>query len=672
MSDGAYNGFPPSNGDPGPSSAAFSLNSPHVGARAAASSGPTKLKISFKAGEAAGGRHTSFLGEYDRELDEQPDEPLAFEEQFILRVPPHVADGGKGSDGGLRDLVRGKGRGLDGVEFKFLDPRRGVFKIGNTSYATKLVDLPCIVESQKTADSRHLFKVADISQMLIVGDPVTSESAITASPLNVDDYIWQHGITPPMRYARKRRFRKRLSRRTIEVVEEQVEELLKKDEEADECTFDLIDQNPDPDAPDSYYINWTPEDQYYGQWDGTDAGSEAYDDPGTAGADWYEGDGYGEGEEGGEFEEGEEGDGDEDDVLDEDLQAALMEKMEQSDASGSDDDLSGTDEDDDDDDGGASDQEDEDEDEETTEKRAKIKQYTSEIKQLETLIDKKRAGFTGGNPIITKRFEETIKGLQDDVNTKVAARQALLDAIEKDASDARAAKEAEELALAPPVATPAPEGADADADADADAEADDLFDDGEDAEFDATPAVTPMPTPGVTAATPLPEGESPAVADDESDEDDLFGDDLEDDGDVDMPQAPPPAGNDDEDDEEEEEGDVTMEDDEMDEMAALLAAELGNADLGGGAPDDGGVGDGAGEGEGGGVDADALAATAALDEYAHTAEGAGFTGVAAQPPPMPQQVVQFGVEGGVGMRRLASGVVPDDDDDDSSGSDDSD
>lgn len=72
--------------------------------------------------------------------------------------------------------------------------------------------------------------------MLVVGAPA-DEAGITASALNVDDYIWPHGITPPLRHARKRRFRKRLSRRTIEVVEEQVEELLSKDEEAQETSF---------------------------------------------------------------------------------------------------------------------------------------------------------------------------------------------------------------------------------------------------------------------------------------------------------------------------------------------------------------------------------------------------------------------------------------------------
>jgi hypothetical protein len=59
------------------------------------------------------GRKTSFLGEYDRDLDENPTEPLAFEEQFVLRVPESIA-------GNLREMVKGKNKGLDGVEFKFL------------------------------------------------------------------------------------------------------------------------------------------------------------------------------------------------------------------------------------------------------------------------------------------------------------------------------------------------------------------------------------------------------------------------------------------------------------------------------------------------------------------------------------------------------------------------
>jgi transcription initiation factor TFIID subunit 7 len=78
------------------------------------------------------------------------------------------------------------------------------------------------------------------AKMIVVEQPVNSESSITAAPLKVDDYIWPHGITPPLRHVRKRRFRKRMSRKDIEVVEEQVEDLLKKDAEAETTAYGML------------------------------------------------------------------------------------------------------------------------------------------------------------------------------------------------------------------------------------------------------------------------------------------------------------------------------------------------------------------------------------------------------------------------------------------------
>ena len=68
-----------------------------------------KLKLSDKAAAQAPG--TSFLGQYDRELDSD-DEDLAFEEQFILRMPP-----GEDCDK-LRKAVASRQVG-DDVWFKF-------------------------------------------------------------------------------------------------------------------------------------------------------------------------------------------------------------------------------------------------------------------------------------------------------------------------------------------------------------------------------------------------------------------------------------------------------------------------------------------------------------------------------------------------------------------------
>ena len=68
-----------------------------------------KLKLSDKAASQAPG--TSFLGQYDRELDSD-DEDLAFEEQFILRMPP-----GEDCDK-LRKAIASREVG-DDVWFKF-------------------------------------------------------------------------------------------------------------------------------------------------------------------------------------------------------------------------------------------------------------------------------------------------------------------------------------------------------------------------------------------------------------------------------------------------------------------------------------------------------------------------------------------------------------------------
>jgi transcription initiation factor TFIID subunit 7 len=88
-----------------------------------------RLTLSFNKNGAArqeteAGRKTSFLGEYDRDLDENPTEPLAFEEQFILRVPESMA-------GSLREMVKGKNKGLESVEFKFLGMTVLVWKNAN-------------------------------------------------------------------------------------------------------------------------------------------------------------------------------------------------------------------------------------------------------------------------------------------------------------------------------------------------------------------------------------------------------------------------------------------------------------------------------------------------------------------------------------------------------------
>ncbi|KAL8709239.1 MAG: hypothetical protein Q9220_005982 [cf. Caloplaca sp. 1 TL-2023] len=160
----------------------------------------------------------------------------ALEEEFILRMHP-------GDDCEyLRKAIaeRRFGPTHEGgadIRMQFLrqDGRRAIVSIQKRLYAACLVDLPCVIEGMKSWDKKAWFKTADVCQMLLVLGRIENEADAVEYPLprDIDPQTWQyaHGLTPPMRYARKRRFRKRISNRTIEAVEEEVERLCQLDEE---------------------------------------------------------------------------------------------------------------------------------------------------------------------------------------------------------------------------------------------------------------------------------------------------------------------------------------------------------------------------------------------------------------------------------------------------------
>ncbi|KAF8643807.1 hypothetical protein AX16_008825 [Volvariella volvacea WC 439] len=349
-----------------------------------------KLKLSEKAAAQAPGM--SFLGQYDRELDSD-DEDLAFEEQFILRMPP-------GDDcERLRKMVASRDMSND-VWFKFKDSRRAVFHIGNSVYSAKLVDLPCIIESQKTLDNKQMFKVADICQMLVVENRIENDEGLTGQRnFNIDEFIWPHGITPPLAHARKRRFRKRVNRRTIESVEQEVERLLEEDALATEVKYEVLD-NVNPDLSDSEFME--PELPI----DAPTPAISDFGDAATPGADMGEGDYDGLEE---DEEDGPEGD------IDEELAAEL--DLALGDEEG------GEGDDDDDDDDESEDEEDDDDDDEAVQAR---KLLNEEIRDLEAAVAKKTNEIANSaNPLIRKRFEDALKKLTADLEMKVSQRDEL-------------------------------------------------------------------------------------------------------------------------------------------------------------------------------------------------------------------------------------------------------
>lgn len=171
---------------------------------------------------------------YDSDAEDAEADP-AMEEHFILRMAP-----GDDCDY-LRQAIDERKIGIPlkeggaNVSMRFWrgDGRRASINIRGNLYAAVLVDLPCIVETMKSWDKRGWWKSADICQMLMVYRKIgkLEDGQDCALPPEVDEKTWQwpHGLTPPMYNVRKRRFRKRVSHRTIEAAEQEVERLLAAD-----------------------------------------------------------------------------------------------------------------------------------------------------------------------------------------------------------------------------------------------------------------------------------------------------------------------------------------------------------------------------------------------------------------------------------------------------------
>ncbi|KAJ0253312.1 Transcription initiation factor TFIID subunit 7 [Hirschfeldia incana] len=117
------------------------------------------------------------------------------EEQFILRFPPSVSER-------IDRLLSDEASTSNEIPLDLCfseDGRSGTFVIGNEEFPASLLDLPAVVESFKTYDDCALVKTADIGQMIMVREPGDP------APNTVE---YRHGLTPPMKDARKRRFRR--------------------------------------------------------------------------------------------------------------------------------------------------------------------------------------------------------------------------------------------------------------------------------------------------------------------------------------------------------------------------------------------------------------------------------------------------------------------------------
>ncbi|XP_060531642.1 transcription initiation factor TFIID subunit 7 [Cylas formicarius] len=178
---------------------------------------------------------------------ESDDGPTELESQFILRLPEEAARV-------LREALRSCANLKDRFSIKIEDDmRHSEVRLDHWLLPGKVIDLPTVIESLKTIDSKSFYKTADICQMLICKEEDDQSFVEEESPQKkkkdsnkVDKkYLWPHGITPPAKNVRKRRFRKTLKKKYVEApeIEKEIKRLLRSDSDAVSVKWEVINED---------------------------------------------------------------------------------------------------------------------------------------------------------------------------------------------------------------------------------------------------------------------------------------------------------------------------------------------------------------------------------------------------------------------------------------------
>ena len=180
--------------------------------------------------------------------DNEPYPHPILEEQMIIRFPPDIANN-------LTALMEDDEQQFQDFTIKFTDERHAVVKIFGQSLDAVLVSLPTMVETHRTVDGSHLFKSADIGEMLIVYRKGQEPDGIG------ENNVYEHGLTPPTLNIVSKRLAKQESARASqpdnnslegidywEMVEIQLYALLSKDKSTKPyCRHEFLEE-PDIDA----------------------------------------------------------------------------------------------------------------------------------------------------------------------------------------------------------------------------------------------------------------------------------------------------------------------------------------------------------------------------------------------------------------------------------------
>ncbi|PIC19848.1 hypothetical protein B9Z55_025236 [Caenorhabditis nigoni] len=204
------------------------------------------------------------------------DDQEEWENHLVLRVPDRFVDR-------IEKIVNDE-PGAEKLAIGVNDDNRSVeLRLGREILNATIMDLPTITEVHKTIDNKIIHKVTDVCQMIVADElipapkskkknkkkkkqtengemdnlsPAEKEpepsapgpsAAPSAAPRQSAKKMFQfpHGLTPPMRNCRNRRFRKQKAKKTMDTdeIETELKRLLRADLEADSIRWEIVQDN---------------------------------------------------------------------------------------------------------------------------------------------------------------------------------------------------------------------------------------------------------------------------------------------------------------------------------------------------------------------------------------------------------------------------------------------
>lgn len=195
---------------------------------------------------------------YDSEAPDVEDDPL-LEQAIVIRFA---------NDANLDFVHTAVDTGdLSNVNIKWITRDKAVVNVNSLLYLARLIDMPTVTELYKTIDKKNIFKTIDVSQVLLVlrrinpkqlnmdTDFEVPELATYIHPwytLTVNNEIrpqktvYRHGLLPAFEDVFRRFRPQKTNHRLMVDIEARVDEIVRRDTEAQEAHYEYVDPRAQP------------------------------------------------------------------------------------------------------------------------------------------------------------------------------------------------------------------------------------------------------------------------------------------------------------------------------------------------------------------------------------------------------------------------------------------